>query len=105
MILQLIANGIITGSLISIMAIGFGVIYSTINFFHIAYGAVYRVAAYLMYILLSWHLPLAISIILSIVLTIIVGILIEFLVYKPLHEKRASHGIYLISALRCLYTK
>jgi branched-chain amino acid transport system permease protein len=47
MILQLIANGIITGSLISIMAIGFGMIYSTTNFFHIAYGAVYGVAAYL----------------------------------------------------------
>lgn len=99
MILQLIANGIITGSLISIMAIGFGVIYSTTNFFHIAYGAVYMVAAYFMYTLLSWHLPFAISIILSIILTIIVGILIEFLVYKPLHEKRASHGIYLISSL------
>ena len=47
MILQLLANGIITGSLISIMAIGFGVIYSTTNFFHIAYGTVYVVAAYL----------------------------------------------------------
>lgn len=94
-----IANGIITGSLISIMAIGFGVIYSTTNFFHIAYGAVYMVAAYLLYALLSWHLPFAISIILAIILTIVAGILIEFLVYKPLHEKRASHGIYLISSL------
>ncbi|MFO0793352.1 MAG: ABC transporter permease [Candidatus Brocadiaceae bacterium] len=33
------------------------------------------------------------------ILTIIVGVLIEFLVYKLLHEKRASHGIYLISSL------
>ena len=105
MILQLLVNGIITGSLISIMAIGFGVIYSTNNFFHIAYGAVYMVAAYSMYTLLSWHLPFAISISLSIILTIIVGVLIEFLVYKPLHEKRALHGIYLISSLGCLYTK
>jgi branched-chain amino acid transport system permease protein len=99
MLLQLLANGIITGSLISIMAIGFGVIYSTTNFFHIAYGAVYMAAAYFMYTLLSWRLPFAVSIILSIFLTIIAGILIEFLVYKPLHKKRASHGIYLISSL------
>lgn len=47
MILQLLVNGIITGSLISIMAIGFDIIYSTTNFFHIAYGTVYVVAAYL----------------------------------------------------------
>ena len=99
MILQLLANGIITGSLISIMAIGFGVIYSTTNFFHIAYGAVYVVAAYLMYTFLSWHLPFIISLILSILFTVIIGILIELLVYKPLYRKRASLGIYLISSL------
>lgn len=99
MLLQLLANGIITGSLISIMAIGFGVIYSTTNFFHIAYGAVYMAAAYFMYTMLSCRLPFAVAIVLSILLTIITGILIEFLVYKPLHKKRASHGIYLISSL------
>lgn len=81
------------------MSIGFGVIHSTTNFFHIAYGAMYMVVAYSMYALLSCHLPFAISIIFAIILTIVAGILTDFLVYKPLHEKRASHGIYLISSL------
>lgn len=99
MILQLLVNGIITGSLISIMAIGFGIIYSTTNFFHIAYGAVYMVAAYSMYTLLSWHLPFIISLILSILFTVIIGILIELLVYKPLYRKKSSQGIYLVSSL------
>lgn len=99
MILQLLINGLIAGSLISIMAIGFGIIYSTTNFFHIAYGAVYVVAAYLMYIFLSSHLPFTISLILSILFTVIIGVLVELLVYKPLYRKKASQGIYLVSSL------
>lgn len=99
MILQLLVNGIITGSLISIMAIGFGIIYSTTNFFHIAYGAVYVVAAYVMHTFLSWHFPFIISLAMSLFFAVVIGVLIELLVYKPLHKKRASQGIYLISSL------
>ncbi|MBF8277288.1 MAG: livH [Candidatus Brocadiaceae bacterium] len=99
MMLQLLVNGIITGSLISIMAIGFGMIYSTTNFFQIAYGAVYVVSVYVMHTFLSWHFPFIISLAMSLFFTVVIGVLIELLVYKPLHKKRASQGIYLISSL------
>lgn len=46
---QLLANGIIAGSIYALIAIGFTVIYRTIRFFHFAHGVVYAAGAYLAY--------------------------------------------------------
>jgi hypothetical protein len=46
MIEQLILNGIITGSIYFLVAIGFALIYQTTRFFHFAHGAVYTFGAY-----------------------------------------------------------
>lgn len=47
MIKQLILNGLISGSIYALIALGFVVIYRTVNFFHFAHGIVYAIAAYL----------------------------------------------------------
>ncbi|MBI5213364.1 MAG: hypothetical protein HY957_08335 [Nitrospirae bacterium] len=46
---QFILNGIITGSIYALIAIGFAVIYKTIRFFHFAHGVVYTAGAYFAY--------------------------------------------------------
>ena len=52
MLSQLILNGIIAGSIYSLIALGFVVIYRTVKFFHLAHGAVYAVGAYVAYSLI-----------------------------------------------------
>ncbi len=49
MIVQFIVNGVVSGSLIAVMAIGFWFICRTTNIFHIAHGAVYTASAYIFY--------------------------------------------------------
>ena len=41
MLNQLIVNGIIAGSIYTLVAVGFAVIYRTIRFFHFAHGVVF----------------------------------------------------------------
>jgi len=41
MLNQLLLNGIIAGSIYALIAIGFTVIYRTVNFFNFAHGVVY----------------------------------------------------------------
>jgi len=41
MLPQLFVNGLIAGSIYALVAVGFGLIYSTTRFFHFAHGAVY----------------------------------------------------------------
>ena len=57
MLNQLLLNGIIAGSIYSLVALGFSLIYQTTRFFHFAHGAVYTFGAYfayLFYIQLGW---------------------------------------------------
>jgi branched-chain amino acid transport system permease protein len=49
MVPQLIANGLVAGSIYVLVGIGFSVIYRTVRFFHLAHGAVYVVGAYAAY--------------------------------------------------------
>ena len=96
---QLIVNGVIAGSIYSLIAIGFTVIYRTVKFFHFAHGIVYTAGAYFAYtLIISLHLNFAPSFFLSIVLAAILGIAIDRLVYYPLRKQNASNLIFLLAS-------
>ena len=98
--LQLLANGIIAGSVYALLGLGFGIIYSTTRTFHFAHGAVYSIAGYLAFHFnVNWNLPFTVSTGLSILSAIILGIGIERLVYKPLRRVGASSMEILLSSL------
>jgi len=100
MLLQFLVNGIISGSLIAIMAIGFWFIYRSTNIFHIAHGAVYTASAYVFYSLyISEGNPLLLSFLLSLILGALLGLSMYFAVYRPLEKKDASAGVKFISSL------
>ena len=46
---QLFVNGLVAGGVYSLVALGFGLIYSNTRFFHFTHGAVYAAGAYLTY--------------------------------------------------------
>jgi branched-chain amino acid transport system permease protein len=98
--LQLLANGIIAGSVYALLGLGFGIIYSATRTFHFAHGAVYSMAGYLAFHFhVFWHLPLALAIALSLLGAILLGIGIEGLIYRPLRGVGASSMEILLSSL------
>jgi branched-chain amino acid transport system permease protein len=98
--IQLIINGIIAGSIYALIALGFALIYYTVRFFHFAHGAVYTLAAYLVYLFFhQLHINFIISVIISILLTGITGCLIELFIYRPLRKKKATSLVFLISSM------
>jgi len=100
MILQLLANGLVAGCVYSLVALGFGLIYNTTKIFHIAYGVVYIIAAYLFYTFARvLGLPLVMSFFLGLVFVILLGVAIEILIYFPFYQKRASLGVILVASL------
>lgn len=99
MIQQLIINGIIAGSIYSLIALGFSIIYKTVKFFHFAHGIVYTVSAYLAYsFFISFNITFIISFFLSIIFTTTLGILIDKFIYYPLRQQNASNLIFLITS-------
>jgi len=99
MLPQLLLNGLIAGSIYALIALGFGLIYSTTRFFHFAHGAVYTAGAYLAYSGWLLGLSLYIAIPLAVIGTSILGALIEIGVYRPLRKKGASSLVLLLASL------
>lgn len=62
MLSQLLVNAIIAGSIYTLIALGFIIIYKTVRFFHFAHGVVYTAGAYFAY---TFSISLGISAVLS----------------------------------------
>jgi branched-chain amino acid transport system permease protein len=100
MLAQFLINGIITGILYSLSAIGFALVYNTTRIFHIAAAALYVVAAYAFYYVFHvLGLPLWISGLTAAVLTAGLSVLCEWVVYKPLYRKKSSLNVVMISSI------
>src|ERR1035438_866825 len=100
MFLQFIANGIIIGSIYSLVGLGFALVYNTTRIFHIAYAVLYVFSPYMILTFFNrWGFPLITSFLIAISLTIFLSILMEVIVYRPLTKKRSSLNVILVSSL------
>ncbi len=100
LLLQLLLNGLVTAGIYALLAIGFGMVYRSLRFFHIAYGAVYTAGAYILYVFYcKLGFPLVIAIFLGIAFSVILGILMDTIAYLPLEKKGATAGVLFIASL------
>ena len=100
MIWQFIINGLITGILYSLLAIGFALVYNTTRIFHIAAAGIYVFAAYMFWFFVARvGLPVIPASIVAIVLTMVLSLLSELLVYRPLKNKKASLNVAMIASI------
>ena len=100
MIAQLFVNGIVSGCLLALMALGFSLIYTTSKFFHVGHGAVYTVAAYAFYAFYGvGGYPFVLSFVLALLSSTVFGAALEAWIFAPLRSKGASSGAALISSL------
>ena len=100
---QLIVNSIIAGAIYTMVALGFNLIYGTVKFFDLGYGALAAVGGYaVFYFYKSVGLNVYIAILLGMLIAGIVGFLIYRLVYAPLRERKSSGMVLLVAALGVL---
>jgi branched-chain amino acid transport system permease protein len=103
LLLQLLATGLVVGSLYALCALGWGLIYGTTLHFHVAHGAVFSLAAYYAYVAQKLlHLPLPAAIVLAILAAAASGLLIDLLVYQRLERRGAFRTSIFIASLGLL---
>ena len=103
LLLQLLATGLVVGSLYALCALGWGLIYGTTLHFHVAHGAVFSLAAYFAYVgqqLL--HLPLGVAVVAAILAAAAAGLLIDLLLYQQLERRGALRTSLFIASLGLL---
>jgi branched-chain amino acid transport system permease protein len=103
LVLQLLATGLVVGSIYALCALGWGLIYGTTLHFHVAHGAVFTLAAYYAWVgqqLLG--LPLIAAVVLAIAAAALSGLLIDLLLYQQLERRGAIRTTVFISSLGLL---
>lgn len=100
MILEFIINGLITGILYSLMAIGFTLVYNTTKVFHIAAAALFAFAAYMFYWAansLGW--PVVVAAAFAITLTMVLSLVTDLAIYRPLKKRKASGNVAMVASI------
>lgn len=96
--LQQLANGISVGSLYSLIAIGYTMVYGILRLINFAHGDIFMMAAYFMvFSMVNFSLPWYISTVIVILATVALGVLMEKVAYRPLRD--APRMSIMISAI------
>ncbi len=100
MLKQLLLNGLISGSIYALVALGFAIIYRTVRFFHFAHAIVFTSGPYFTFLFKNVFLiPIYLSIPLAIISSTFLGCLLDISIYRPLRQKKASSMILLLASL------
>lgn len=102
---QLIVNSIIAGSIYSLVALGFNLIYGTTRFFNLAHGVLAAVGGYVVFYLTksgmlgSPEMPLIPAILLGALVAGIIGYLLDKSIFLQLRKRKASSMVFLVASL------
>src|SRR6201996_2253509 len=94
---QELVNGLTTGALYSLVALGFSMVYGVLKLLNFAHGDLYMVGAYIGYFVIQWFggpaslsIPVPILLLLMFALSAlgagVLGVLIERFAYRPLRD-------------------
>lgn len=98
--LQQLVNGLSIGSVYALMAVGYSLVYSIMNFSNFAHGGVIMLGAYFGFFgLTALKLPFGPAFLLAAAGTGVVAVLLERLAYKPLRDRRAPFLYFIITAM------
>ncbi|MBI5369894.1 branched-chain amino acid ABC transporter permease [Candidatus Uhrbacteria bacterium] len=102
-VLQLIINAIIAGSVYALVASGLTFIYATSRIFHLAHGVVILLGGYVFhYVWVVLGFSPALAAVCAIVVSVATGLIMNELVYETQRKRKAKRMAYLISTIALL---
>ena len=96
MFLQFVINGLVTGCLYALVAVGFSLVYRTARFFHFSHGAVLTLGVYGSFALAQILHSAPAGFFFALLICVLFGIGIDRFVHRPLRKRHATglvHGI------------
>jgi len=98
--LQQIINGITVGSIYSLVALGYTMVYGIIKLINFAHGDIFMIGAFVgLLVSIQLGANFIVVIFLAMISTAFLGILVEKVAYKPLRKRNTSRISALISAI------
>lgn len=97
---QYLINGLAIGSVYALMAVGYSLVYSIMNFSNFAHGGVIMIGAYIGYFSIQLlHTPIWLTVIIAMLGAGLIAIAVERIAYNPLRRRNAPQLYFIISAM------
>ena len=97
--LQLLINGIAIGSILALAAIGLTLTYGILKLSNFAHGDFMTLGAYLTWLINTSGLNIWLSMVIAAAGTIIAMLIAEYLLWKPMRDRRASDTTLIIISI------
>lgn len=100
LVLQLLVSGIVLGSRYALIAVSFGIIYSTTQIFHLAHAGTYTIAAYAAIVVATMAGgPLWLALLAGLLAAVVFGALTELVIYRPMRGRAATKLAMFLASL------
>jgi len=97
--MQILANGLISGLTIAVLAVAFSVVYLPTRVFHIALGGIYAAAPFVAWAGVQAGWPWPVATLAAVLVTVALSLACERFNHAPLERKEAPLGAHLIASL------
>jgi branched-subunit amino acid ABC-type transport system permease component len=88
---QLVVNGLVTGSIIAISAVGLTFMFGVLRIVNFAYGEYLTFGAYAAYVAnVTLGLPIAVAALAAVAATAALGLALDFVLWSPMRRRRAG---------------
>jgi branched-chain amino acid transport system permease protein len=100
LVTQLLVSGIVIGSRYALVAVSFGIIYSTTQIFHLAHAGTYTIAAYAAVVIANMlGAPLWVALLVGLLAAVLFGALMELGMYRPMRRRSATKLAMFLASL------
>jgi len=100
--LQLLADGLVTGCAIGLVAVSFSLVYSTTRIFHVAHAGIYTLGGYIAWYAASLGAPFTVAAVAGAIGAAVAGGVIQSQIYERLEQRNATPLVMLIASLGVL---
>ena len=99
MLAQQLVNGLFSGAVYALFAIGYTLVFGVLDILNLAHAAIYMIAAFTAYSLFTHGLPLGVAFAGAVILAGVVGIILDRVAFAPLRRRNAGTLVPLISSI------
>lgn len=100
LLIQILINGLVSGSAIALVALGFSLVYHTTRIFHIAFASLYAAGGYMFWHLnVILHIDLATSLFMATFSAALLSLIIWLTIYKPMSKSGAAHNELMVASV------
>jgi branched-chain amino acid transport system permease protein len=97
--MQVVINGIVTGLMVALLGLGFGLVYFPTRVFHVAQTAVWAIAPVVAFLCLKHGLPLYVCVGSAVAASAALSVLCEIVNHRHLQARAAGSGQHMIASV------